>query len=404
MNSAVLFQGQGQYHTDYIRKLLRDTPSLKSIWIEAEQILGWSPESLLNHTDNVGSLTTDYAQPLIFLMEMTGWYRFSEMMKQPPSFFAGHSLGELTALTAAGAISFQNGLQLVAKRGELMQQCMPEIAQGMLALRNCTIEQAKQLCLQAFEETGERCYCANYNASNNIVLSGTHKALSWIAARDNLRTVSLSVTRAFHTAFMKHATDQLMEYIHSKKISFILPEIPVLSNFTGRPYQTSWSFPELICRQIISPVQWKSCIEYLHKSGTTVFLQVSDSHLFEAMARSDLSHAYWGNLEEVASGKVYDFDALYPAATSRKKYIGDLKSEILCRMTGDPWPEAVTSEQRQKAKTLYLQTTELLSDRDISKDAFMQAVNNLNEILKMKRISEQNLIEILIEKYGLQGV
>lgn len=401
MNSVVLFQGQGSYRTEYTRGLLEKKKELKLLWETANKILGWSVLDLLYQIENAGKLPTNLSQPIIFMMEYTAWYAYKDELREVPKYLAGHSLGELVALAAAEAYSFEDALKLVQARGNIMQQSANDLHQGMLALQDCSAQQARILCEEVRKSTGKEVYCANYNSPTQIIVSGENEALDYIEKTNNLHIQRLQVTKAFHTAFMREAAEQFKEYLN--KVSFSYPQIPVISNVIARPYQATWTIGDLLYKQIFSPVRWDESMMYLKDKGIMVFLQATNSKLFRNMDIEYNENMQWGSLEDLALDRIYDFDKLYNTAIDNEMYAEELCGEMLKKMLSYPWKHAEDNDI-SKAKEAYKRVLQISTIKDYTKIQIEQCVKDLKKGLVLKGIgvdeAELNCTEIL-NKYGV---
>lgn len=401
MNSVIIFQGQGSYRTSYFNNLLKEHPKLNIYLEKAENLLGWSPKDILNKYDNIGSLTTDYAQPMIFLMEFIGWCAYKERIPEQPEYMMGHSLGEITALTAAGVFSYEQGLNLVKERGILMQESNDSVPQGMLAILGLNKNQVEDLCLSATKMVGEPIYCANINGESNIVVSGSQKALNYIASLENIKSRPLAVTKAFHTEYMKSAAEKFRHILNS--IEYKEFSIPVISNVTALPYQTSWSVSTLLYRQIYSPVLWTDSIKFLKERGIDLFLQISDTGLYETMDRNALTEVAWGNLKDWTDGNYYNYNQLYPSSRNKSEYRPEIIGEILSSMNSTPWPSNTDKSIIEYASVLYRSTVDIFDNNMWDYNSLLNALNMLKEVLILKQETSDNAdkkCRQILEKYG----
>jgi malonyl CoA-acyl carrier protein transacylase len=210
---------------------------------------------------------------------------------------AGHSLGEIVALVAAEAFSFEDALSLVNVRGKLMQCAGNETSQGMLALW-VGPEEALQICEHAYQNVGRRIFCANFNSPNQTVIAGEIEAIRYIEENTRVLSKRVSVTKAFHTPFMKEAAEQFREYLY--KIRFSDPQIAVISNVTAQPYQRSGTIQDLLYQQIYSSVRWNETMLYFQNQGITELAQTTDSTLFKYMSKEYAKKYCWRSLEDLS--------------------------------------------------------------------------------------------------------
>lgn len=402
MNAAVFFQGQGRYPTYYVRTLVKQNDLLKRIWKNAEDILGWPIFKLLEQIDDAGTLTTDKAQPFIFLMDYTVWTIFHNNLSVPPKFLAGHSLGELTAITAGGACSFEEGVKLVKRRGELMQAVNPDISQGMLAVLGCNHYEVEHICEKARKYTGTEVWCANFNSPTQQIVAGNQEALHYIAGMPKIKSHELHVTRAFHTPFMEVAADQF--YQELCKIHFSIPEIPVISNVTAKPYQTSWSIPELLYRQVKNPVRWMDTMHYLLERGIMTYILITENAPFRSMDRELRDSLQWSHLEAVANGELVDFESDYPSRTEARFTGKELVASMLRCMISSQWPQDVMPEKIIKAQQLYDRVAVKAKQKECSQLELDLIISDVIEVLRLKREEEEYAQEILksvLNSYGI---
>lgn len=224
---------------------------------QTDEILGYSirelcvddPRDELNHTR--------FTQPALFVVNALTYYAMHEDCGTTPDFLAGHSLGEFSALLAAGCFDFDTGVKLVKKRGELM--ALSEKG-AMAAIVNASKEKIESV----LAENGLTNVCiANYNTPAQIVISGLADEITKaepLFQRDTMRFYPLNASGAFHSRFMQPARDTFAKFLKSFK--FADPAIPVISNVTARPYE-SRKIADGLARQIVSTVRWCESIQYL---------------------------------------------------------------------------------------------------------------------------------------------
>jgi len=263
--TAVLFPGQGSQATD-MRDVVADVrPDLLAAVID---LVGEDPFALVDQS-------TRYAQPAIFCASLAGWTQIRDRVD--PIALAGHSLGELTALAAAGAIDDHDALRLVVLRGLLMDVAGAASGGGtMLAVLGATPAQAGALASR------HRVSLANDNAPGQVVLSGAPDALK--AARDDarangLRAVALDVTGAFHSPQMQRAVIPFREAL--AEIEFAAPEIPVISCATAQPFADPAAE---LAEALVSPVRWRETMTALDALGAGTFVDVGPSAVLARLA------------------------------------------------------------------------------------------------------------------------
>lgn len=263
--TVFVFPGQGSQVRGMGESLFQEFPELV---YQANQICGFSIESICLENPNELLNQTQYTQPALFVVNALSY--LNKIKKgEKPTYVAGHSLGEYNALFAAGAFDFETGLKLVQKRGNLMSKA---IGGGMAAVIGLKSEVVQALL---DENNLSDISIANYNSFTQIVISGSKDA---ITAADQLFInkgailfMPLKVSGAFHSPFMKDAQKEFTEFLQG--FTFDSLKIPVIANVTAKPYQPN-EIHSLLAQQITSPVKWTQSIEYLIQEKETNFEEV----------------------------------------------------------------------------------------------------------------------------------
>jgi trans-AT polyketide synthase/acyltransferase/oxidoreductase domain-containing protein len=272
---AIIFPGQGSQFKGMGKDLFALFPEQVK---NASDILGYSIEELCL-TDTQGRLSqTQYTQPALFVVNALHYFRQRDLhvaseSHWQPDFLAGHSLGEYNALLAAGVFSFETGLRLVKKRGELMGAAN---GGGMAAVLGIPGDEIRAI----LDEHGlEHIDVANFNTPTQTVIAGEKSALAVAAdlfAQRNLRCVMLNVSAAFHSRHMQSAQAEFAQFL--RQFTFEAPGITVIANATARPYDRT-RMAETLARQIAAPVQWVDSIRYVLGRGDVEFQEIGASVL-----------------------------------------------------------------------------------------------------------------------------
>jgi len=255
----------------------------------ADDLLGWSLRDLCLAGPESELTRTDRAQPALFAVAYALWDEFFRLLGGAfPSAGAGHSLGEYTALTAAGAFDYLTGLRVVADRGRAMADASARQPSGMAALLGCDLE-AAEMIVRTRREDGGRLWVANMNAPGQVVVAGAEADLEWLTAHGGelgvRRVTRLKVAGAFHSPLMATATARLKESLNT--IAPALPSFPVWANVTARP-STPSEVRDLLARQVESPVRFAESLEDM--AGTVdVFVHVGPGDVTAALARRSTS-------------------------------------------------------------------------------------------------------------------
>ncbi|MDY6913570.1 MAG: ACP S-malonyltransferase [Planctomycetota bacterium] len=279
--TAFLFPGQGAQHVGMGKDLFEAFDSAREYFDRAEAATGLAlkklcfegPEEQLSHTD--------IAQLAIFTVSVATL----KCITDTPGYVAGLSLGEYTALYAAGAIDFETGVRLVARRGELMQQAATSVPSGMVSVLGLDEEKANALCQAA--AGGQILTCANFNCPGQVVLSGEMDACKRAEemARDFGATgaVPLKVAGAFHSQIMAPAAEKLGQAID--KIELHDPRPYVVSNVDAEPCTHAGQIKDKLVRQLTSPVRWQQSMEYLLAEGVERFYEIGPGRVLAGLMR-----------------------------------------------------------------------------------------------------------------------
>jgi [acyl-carrier-protein] S-malonyltransferase len=274
LRTALLFPGQGSQTTDMRETVERHRPDLLEL---ASNEVG---SDLFERAAD----GTRWAQPAIFCAALAGWESRRESVE--PDVMAGHSLGEITALVAAGAIAAEDGLRLVAARGRLMQESADETGDGgMTAVR------AREGNREAIAEVAAatNVAIANDNAPDQLVLSGALSALDDAEAQlkeRGVRAKRLPVAGAFHSPLMEPAVEPFRALVNETEIGE--PRVPVYSCVTAEPFD---NIPALLVRAITEPVRWLDVMRALDARGVTDFVETGPGHVLTNLVRKSLAGA-----------------------------------------------------------------------------------------------------------------
>ncbi len=282
---AYIFPGQASQKVGMGRDLYDNYDSAKAIFNQADETLGFSlsrlcfegPEDELGQTINTQpALVTVSFACLKAAQEMNGSNRLP-----PASFVAGHSLGEYTALAAAGVFDFATTVYLARERGRLMHQAGLKNPGGMVAVIGLDEGSLAEVCA----ETDTR--IANINCPGQLIISGAKENLTRAAdlakAKGAYRVIPLAVSGAFHTPLMQPAVDGLSEVID--KLSFQEPLIPIIANTTAQPITTAEAVKAELLEQLCNSVQWQRSIEYMVNEGVSTFIEIGPGKVLSGLIK-----------------------------------------------------------------------------------------------------------------------
>ncbi len=284
MTLAIVFPGQGSQYPGMGMDFYNSNEKAKFVFDAAEKFFGGGLLDVMFKGTEEDLKKTDYTQPAIFTMSVA-IYEATKDILGSPVYFAGHSLGEYSALYAAGAFDLQTGVNLVKLRGALMQQASDKVKSGMAAVLGLDINKAEELCIRI--KNSGYVSIANYNCPGQVVISGEMTAIDAaepiakeLGAK---RYIKLSVAGAFHSGLMQPAAE-----IYKDKINnFIIKDtgIPVIANWTAKEIQKSHEIKEAMISQITSPVRWIESIEYMRSKSVATFIEIGPGSVLSGLIK-----------------------------------------------------------------------------------------------------------------------
>ncbi len=287
---ALIFPGQGSQHVGMGKRIHEISEAARRIFSQADELLRF-PLSQLCFKGPADELAdTLNAQPAILTVSLAYLEALRERLRElgqtiQPSFVAGHSLGEFTALVAAGVLSFEDALALVRERGRLMKESGRERPGGMAAVIGLDRAALEQICREA-SELG-LVVVANDNCPGQLVISGEEaalrRAMELAHERGARRIVRLGVTIASHSPLMERVAQALSELLG--RIPLREPEIPIVANITGKILATVEEIRHELAQQVISPVQWTETVREMANRGATTFLEVGPGQVLTGLVR-----------------------------------------------------------------------------------------------------------------------
>ena len=284
---SVVFPGQGSQKVGMGSEFYNKYDYIKHIFNNADDIIGYKISDLILKGPQEKLNQTTFTQPAIYLIG----YTICEILKKEKdffnnkiNFFAGHSLGEYTALTAAGTLTFEQGLNLLKIRGEAMQSAVPLGEGGMLAVLGVETNIIQKIINDNSDKI--KCYLANDNSKGQLILSGKHDELNKFAIllkEKKIKNIKLPVSAPFHCELMKEATIKMEKLINEQKINN--PNYKVVSNVTAVEYQNTQEIKDLLIKQIESPVRWRESIDYMINNGTSVFVEIGPGKVLSGLIK-----------------------------------------------------------------------------------------------------------------------
>ncbi|MGR0120698.1 ACP S-malonyltransferase [Bacillus halotolerans] len=282
---AFLFPGQGSQFIGMGKELYEQVPAAKRLFDEADETLETKLSSLIFEGDAKELTLTYNAQPALLTTSIAVLEKFKES-GITPDFTAGHSLGEYSALVAAGAMSFKDAVYTVRKRGEFMNEAVPAGEGAMAAILGMDADVLKQVTDKVTED-GHLVQLANLNCPGQIVISGTAKGVELASeqAKENgaKRAIPLDVSGPFHSELMKPAADKLKEVLDSCELKDA--DVPVISNVSADVMTDKADIKEKLIEQLYSPVRFEETVNKLIAEGVTTFIEIGPGKVLSGLVK-----------------------------------------------------------------------------------------------------------------------
>ena len=278
---SVIFPGQGSQLVGMGKDLYSKYSLIQNLFKEADDTLGFSLSNLILNGPKDELDLTENTQPAIFLVS----YSIFKLIKEEfntdlnrASFFAGHSLGEYSALTSAGSLSFASTLKILKIRGKAMQNSVPKGVGGMVAVLGSEIEKIEKIIEE--NKSKYECFIANDNSDGQIVLSGNNNDLEKMMTdlkAANIKNIKLPVSAPFHCKLMNKATHVMDEEI--PKLNFAEPKNTLVSNVTGREIKV------LLVKQIENRVRWRESVLLMINKGVNQFIEIGPGKVLSGLIK-----------------------------------------------------------------------------------------------------------------------
>ena len=284
---SVLFPGQGSQSVGMAKVFYDSFDYVKSLYQEADDLLKNQISKLILEGPKDKLDLTENTQPAIFLVS----YSIFQVIKKETSFdinsakyFAGHSLGEYSALSCAEALTFSQTIQLLKKRGQAMQSAVPKGQGGMLAVLGTEIDKINEMLSTNKEKF--TCYVANDNSIGQVVVSGNNNDIEKFSLElknNGIKNIKLQVSAPFHCKLMESATRVMNEEL--SKTEFKSPKVDIISNVTSEPTNNVATIKELLINQIEKPVRWRETVNYMMDKNINKFIEIGPGKVLSGLVK-----------------------------------------------------------------------------------------------------------------------
>ena len=303
--NALLFPGQGSQKIGMASEFYNKFDIVKKIFKLADERLGFSISKIILEGPEEKLVLTENTQPAI----LTASYSIFKVLKeefnfdlQTFKFFAGHSLGEYSALVSSNSLNFSDAVYLLSERGKAMQKSVPVGEGKMIAILGFDVDELKQIIKK--KNDNRICEVANDNSIGQVILSGNKQAVEEIQQtmkEKKIKTIPLNVSAPFHCALMKPASEEMSEKIN--KTDFKKPSINVISNVTAKPVIETETIKTLLVEQIFSTVKWRESIIFMSKSNVSNFIEIGPGKVLTGMVKRTIKNANCFSINSIADIK-----------------------------------------------------------------------------------------------------
>ena len=286
---ALIFPGQGSQSVGMGNELYKKFDLVKKIFKEADAKLNYSISKIILDGPESDLKLTKNTQPAILTISYSIFKLITEEfnidLKKDISFYAGHSLGEYSALVASGSLSFSDAVSLLHQRGKLMQEAVPNGKGSMIAVMGLDLNEINKFIDEINSDKGV-CEVANDNSNSQIILSGDKSAIEEISKNlknKKKKSIPLPVSAPFHCSLMKPAAKKMEKKIF--ETNFYNPTIQIVSNVTAMGTNNSDDIKKLLVEQIFSKVRWRESIEYMINNGVKEFIEIGPGKVLSGLVK-----------------------------------------------------------------------------------------------------------------------
>ncbi|MGO4548526.1 ACP S-malonyltransferase [Paenibacillus sp. 2TAB23] len=287
---ALLFPGQGSQYTGMGKQWTEQFPYLNEVYEEASDILGIDMKKRCEKGTNEELAITENTQPSILTISYAAYVMYVREVGMKPAIAAGHSLGEITALTCAESMTFADALKMVQMRGKFMQQVGNKMEGKMAAVIGLSVEMVEKVCQKwSIESKGAgMVVVSNTNSERQAVISGYRlgvEAVSETLSDLGAKMVPLRVSAPFHSPYMQDAAEKFREFLTC--FTFRNPKFLVLSNLDGEPHRQADEIAEKLVKQMSSPVQWAACLNTIVQLPVSTTVELGPSSVLTSLFRQE---------------------------------------------------------------------------------------------------------------------
>ena len=282
--TAFVFPGQGSQKVGMLAELAEQFSGVKETFAEASEAIGFDLWHIAQSGEGLNQ--TEFTQPVLLTASIALWRVWLELGGVAPKYLAGHSLGEYSALVAAGSLSLGDAVKLVNLRGKLMQDAVPQGAGAMAAILGLDDAKVVELCQQATAQENGSVEAANYNAQGQVVIAGATAAVEAVmslAKENGGKAIALPVSVPSHCSMMKPAAEKFAEALAQTDIQ--LPKIPVIQNVSAQAATDVDTLRQALTAQLYESVQWTKTMQLLQDQGISYIAECGPGNVLANLAK-----------------------------------------------------------------------------------------------------------------------
>ena len=402
-NISFVFPGQGSQIVGMGKKLCEEHSIAKQIFEQASDIVGFDLMKLCFEGSMDELTETKNAQPAILTHSVAAFKVAQEMFPIKPVICAGHSLGEISALTCAGAIDFADAVAIVKRRGELMQASTSIGVGAMAAISGVDADEVHEEC-QKNSSHDSMAVISNYNSANQIVISG-HKAAVVVICetlkKNGAKVAILKVSAPFHSPLMESAANEFYNYLGRYK--FFALNFPVISNVDAKPYSDENEIRIKLKKQIISPVRWYETMQFMESQNVELLIEVGPQAVLRNFARKSMlnTKAYSFDKSDDVS-KITEY--LKSASAFKHTVVTKCIAIVVCTKNRN-WDNVAYSEGVIQPYRQIVQLQQQIEDekREPTVEEMKMALDMLKLVLKTKKVPIYEQIDRFNEVFRASG-
>lgn len=298
---AYIFPGQGSQAVGMGKELFDNFAAAREVFETADDALGFSLSEMCFSGDEADLQLTANTQPAILTASIAAYHAAMAEGMPEPDLVAGHSLGEYTALVAAGVLDFSDAVQIVRKRGTYMQEAVPVGVGAMAAILGLDVAAVEEGCAEA--ASGQVCSPANINSPSQVVIAGNSEAIDRaceiLKEKGAKRAIKLNVSAPFHCALMMPAQERLAEDLGTLEYGEFT--FPIVHNVDAEVNSVSTNVRENVTKQVSSPVKWLQSVETMTANGVDKFVEIGPGKVLTGLVRQISRDVTYANIENLES-------------------------------------------------------------------------------------------------------